>query len=390
MPGPAFLRDINEARVLRLLKEKGVLSRAELARYLGSTRSTTTLVSNELIKKGLIIPTGEVFVTQQTGRPGAALKLRAEGAFFLGVELGAKELHLVLIDLVGTIIYRETVPHRSTKPNVICQDLLDLVRRVWSRRLKNSDRLRGVGVAVSALLNNQGVIRKAPTLGWHDFNLKEELLSKFPLPAFAENDANAAALAELSFGGRAGYSDLCVIHLELGAGAGIISDRRLIRGHSGLAGEIGHFCLDPNKGRTDEELGPLETYLGRNHLLASYQRAGGKAKDLPGFLEDLKRNGSIARKTVESWGRWLALTISNLADFANPRLIVLVGPLAQLYPFVEKEVRQRLEERRFPTVEGLEITVSAFGRDCPALGGAALVFNSLFSVPDASFLDDLV
>ena len=389
MPGPAFLRDINEARVLRLLKEKGVLSRAELARYLGSTRSTTTLVSNELIKKGLIIPTGEAFVTQQTGRPGAALKLRPEGAFFLGVELGAKELHLVLINLIGTIVYTETVPHRSTKPNVICQDLLDLVLRVWSRRLKNSDRLRGVGVAVSALLNSQGVIRKAPTLGWHDFDLKEELLAKFSLPAFAENDANAAALAELSFGGRVGYSDLCVIHLDLGAGAGIISDRKLLRGYSGLAGEIGHFCFDPARGRPDEEFGPLESHLGRNHLLASYHRAGGKAKDLTGLVEDLKKNGSIGRKAVESWGRWLALTISNVADFVNPKLVVLAGPLSELYPFVEKEVRQRLEERKFPTVEGLEIAVSTFGRDCAALGGAALVFNGLFSVPDASFLDDL-
>jgi predicted NBD/HSP70 family sugar kinase len=389
MPGPTFLRDINEARVLRLLKEKGVLSRAELARYLGSTRSTATLVSNDLIKEGLIMSTGEVFVTRQTGRPGAALKLRPEGAFFLGVELGAKEIHLVLINLAGAIIYRETVAHRSTKPDVVCQDLLALVRRVWSKRLKNSDRLRGVGVAVSALLNNQGVIRKAPTLGWHDFDLKEGLLSKFPLPAFAENDANAAALAELSFAGRVGYSDLCVIHLDLGAGSGIISDRRLVRGYSGLAGEIGHLCVDPAKSRRDEELGPLETHLGRNQLLATYHRAGGKAKDLAGLLDDLKRNESIARKTVESWGRWLALTISNLADFANPKLIVLVGPLSELYPFVEKEVRQRLAERKFPTVEGLEIEVSALGRDCTALGGAALVFNSVFSVPDASFLDDL-
>ena len=389
MPGPTFLRDINQARVLRLLKEKGVLSRAELARYLGLTRSTVTLVSNELIKKELIAPTGEAFVTQNTGRPGAALKLAPEGAFFLGAELGANQVHLVLINLIGSIIHRETVPNRNSTPKVVCQDLVDLVRRVWSKRLKNSDRLRGVGVAVSALLNTQGVIRKAPTLGWHDVDLKKELLSKFPLPAFAENDANAAALAELSFGGRAGYSDLCVIHLDLGVGAGIISDRKLLRGWSGLAGEIGHLRLNPAKGQPDEELGPLETHLGRNHLLASYRRAGGKAKDLVGFLEDLKRNGSTAHKALETWGRWLALAISNLADITNPKLVVLAGPLSQLYPFVEKEVRQRLEERRFPTVEGLEIAVSAFGIDCAALGGAALVFNGLFSVPDASFLDDL-
>lgn len=389
MPRPAFLRDINQARVLRLLKEKGVLSRAEIARYLGLTRSTVTLVTGELIEKGLIAPTGEPFVTQLTGRPGAALKLNGEGAYFLGVEIGADEAHLLLIDLFGSIIHHQTIPHRSTRPEAVCRDLIDLVFRVWSERLKNSERLRGVGFAVSALVNSQGVIRKAPTLGWHDVDLKNELLVKLPLPAFAENDANAAALAELSFGGRAGYSDLCVLLLDSGVGAGIISERKLFRGYMGLAGEIGHLCLEPAKRHPDEEIGFLESRVGRNHLLASYRRAGGKAKDLAGLLEDLERNGSTARKAVETWAEWLALTISNLADIANPKLVVLAGPLSELYPFVEKRVRMRLEERKFPTVEDLEIEVSTFGRDSAALGGAALVFNGLFSVPDSSFLGDL-
>jgi predicted NBD/HSP70 family sugar kinase len=239
------------------------------------------------------------------------------------------------------------------------------------------------------LINRQGVIRKAPTLGWHDVDLKNELLLKLPLPAFAENDANAAALAELSFGGRIGYSDLCVLLMDLGVGAGIISERKLFRGYLGLAGEIGHLCLEPDKRQPDEEIGFLESWVGRNNLLASYRRAGGKGKDLAGFLKDLEANGSTARKSVETWAEWLALTISNLADIANPKLIVLAGPLSELYPFVERRVRQRLEERRFPTVEGLEIEVSTFGRDSAALGGAALVFNGLFSVPDSSFLGDL-
>jgi predicted NBD/HSP70 family sugar kinase len=389
MPGPTFLRDINQARVLRLLKEKGVLSRAEVARYLGLTRSTVTLVIGELIKKGLIAPTGEAFVTQVTGRPGAALKLNGEGAFFLGVEIGANEVHLLLINLFGSIIHRETVPHRSTRPEVVCQDLVNLVLRVWSKQLKTSDRLRGVGFAVSGLINTQGVIRKAPTLGWHDVDLKNELLVKLPLPAFAENDANAAALAELSFGGRVGYSDLCVLLLNFGVGAGIISERKLFRGYLGLAGEIGHLCLEPAKCHPDEEIGFLESCVGQNNLLASYRRAGGKAKDLAGFLEDLKENGSTARKAAETWAEWLALTISNLADIANPKLVVLAGPLSELYPFVERRVRKRLEERRFPTVEELEIEVSTFGRDSAALGGAALVFHGLFSVPDSTFLGDL-
>ncbi|HYY31715.1 MAG TPA: ROK family protein, partial [Chthoniobacterales bacterium] len=232
--------------------------------------------------------------------------------------------------------------------------------------------------------NKEGMIRKAPTLGWHNVDLKKELLAKLPLPALAKNDANAAALAELSFGARIGYSDLCVLFLNFGAGAGIISERKLFRGYSGLAGEIGHLGLSPTNHRRDEEIGSFERCLGRDNLLASYQSAGGKAKDLAGFLEDLKGNGVAARKVAKEWADWLALAISNLADIANPRLIVLAGPMSEIYPFVETGVRRQLADRRFPTVEELEIELSAFGEDCAALGGAALVFNELFGAPETS------
>lgn len=389
MPGSTFLRHINQARVLRLLKEQGTLSRAEVARYLGLTRSTVTLITAELIKEKLVAPTGGAFVTQSTGRPGAGLRLNPEGAYFLGAEIAADEIRLVLIDLAGSIIHRETTPHRVKDPEAICHDLVGLVDKAWSRQLKNSDRLRGVGVAVSALLDTQGIVRKAPTLGWHNFDLKNKLLAKFSLPAFAENDANAAALAELSFGGRAGYSDLCVLLLNYGVGAGIISARKIFRGYSGLAGEIGHLCFDPAKRQRDEELGVLESRLGRGSLVASYRDAGGKAEDLAGFLVDLTAGGTAAQTAAEVWAEWLALVISNLADVINPKLIVLAGPMSEIYPMVEQKVRRWLEERKFPTVEDLEIQVTSFGRDSAALGGAALVFNALFSVPDSSFLSDL-
>jgi predicted NBD/HSP70 family sugar kinase len=92
---------------------------------------------------------------------------------------------------------------------------------------------------------------------------------------------------------------------------------------------------------------------------------------------------------VKAWGEWLTLAIRNLADLFNPRLVVLAGALAELFPFVEEDVRRRLQERHFPTVEDLEITVSAFGADSSALGGAALVYDRIFSVPNVDFLEDL-
>ena len=136
-------------------------------------------------------------------------------------------------------------------------------------------------------------------------------------------------------------------------------------------------------------MGVLESRLGRGSLVAFYRDAGGKAEDLAGFLVDLTAGGTAAQTAAEVWAEWLALVISNLADVINPKLIVLAGPMSEIYPMVEQKVRRWLEERKFPTVEDLEIQVTSFGRDSAALGGAALVFNALFSVPDSSFLSDL-
>jgi predicted NBD/HSP70 family sugar kinase len=390
MATPSLIRHINQTRVLRLLKDRGNLSRAELARFLKLTRSTLTFVTGELVERGLVTEAGQSSVAQPTGRPGTPLKLNPDGAFFLGAELAAEHIHSVLINLEGSIIYRETAELASKKPESVSEELVRMVERIWSGQLRGSERLRGLGVSVSALVDAQGVIRIAPTFGWNHFDMKSALKSRLDLPVFVENDANGAALAELSFGRRVGQTDLCVLRLDVGVGAGMIFDRKLFRGSDGLAGEIGHLALNPTKLGQAEGWGFLETQLGRDGLLASYRRVGGAAKNLETFLRDLRKENPLAQKTVRAWGEWLTLAIRNLADLFNPQLVVLSGSLAELFPFVEEHVKTRLRQRCFPTVEKLEIEVSSFGKDSSALGGAALVYDEILSVPDSSFLEDLV
>lgn len=168
----------------------------------------------------------------------------------------------------------------------------------------------------------------------------------------------------------------------------MIFDRRIFRGSDGFAGEIGHLSLDPASNGQAEGMGFLETHLGRDALLASYGRVGGRVKDIEGFLRDLRKEIPSAQNVVKVWGEWLTLAIRNLADLFNPKRVILAGSLSELFSFVEEDVRRRLRERRFPTVGSLEIGLSSFGKDCSALGGAALVFDRIFSVPDSNFLKD--
>jgi predicted NBD/HSP70 family sugar kinase len=176
--------------------------------------------------------------------------------------------------------------------------------------------------------------------------------------------------------------------LGVGVGGGMVFDRRIFRGSDGFAGEVGHLSLLPASNGQAEGMGFLETHLGRDALLASYRRAGGRVNDIGGFLRHLRNKVPSAQKVVKVWGEWLTLAIRNLADLFNPKRVILAGPLADLFGFVEEDVRRRLRERRFPTVGNLEIGLSSFGKDCCAIGGAALVFDRIFSVPDSNFLKD--
>ena len=228
MATPRLIRHINQTRVLRLLKEEGTLSRAELARTLNLTRSTLTAVTDELMEMALVKEAGESFIT---GNRSAWHRLETEPrrSIFFGAEINVEHIHLVLINLEGSIIYRQTksVPFDQANSFV---EISSSWFRGWSIQLRGSDRLRGLGVTVSALVDTRGVIRSAPTFRWQHVDLKSAITSRLDLPISVENDANGAALAELSFGRRKGQSDLCLLFLDVGVGAGIIFDRKIFAG----------------------------------------------------------------------------------------------------------------------------------------------------------------
>jgi predicted NBD/HSP70 family sugar kinase len=386
MARPKLIRDINQSRALLLLKEHGTLSRAAFARALNLTRATVTSVAAELLEQGLVIETGETFVTEGTGRPGQGLKLNPEGAFFVGVAIEVGRLTAVVINLGGEIVFRDKV-ESSSDPAAVIHTAANLVREIVTKRLKKSPRIRGVGFTVPGMLSPEGLVRLAPLLNWRDVPLRKELARQIPLPIFIENDANAAALAELYFGSCTGARNLCLLILDVGVGAGTIVDRKIFRGGQGYAGEIGHLDLRLKSASLQEGRGFLESVLGRDGLLSRYQPAGKRIRDLKRLLELLRKGDAGARAMVNAWSDWLVLAIRSVADLYNPKLVILSGQLACLYDFVSSKVVDQLQARKFPTVDGLEVRVSSFGENSSAVGGAALVYDSLFTVPGVTFSD---
>jgi predicted NBD/HSP70 family sugar kinase len=380
MARPKLIRDLNQAGALLLLKEHQTLSRAAFARALSLTRKTVTSVTSELLDQGLLIETGETFVTEATGRPGQGLRLNPDGAFFLGVALDIEKLTAVVVNLCGEVIFEEDVYlENSSDTKAVISTAVMLVKRIVSKRFKNSPKVRGVGLAIPGMVSRDGVVRFAPQIKWREVSLRQILSKHISIPLFIENNANAAALAEVYFGKRTGASNLCVLMLNDGVGAGIIVDRKIFRGGQGYAGEIGHLDLRLEGVGLPEGTGYLESVLGRVGLLTGYGKPAKKIRSLKHFTNLLRQQDASAKAVVDIWSDWLVLAIRSIADLYNPSLVILSGQLSSLYEFVDSRVIMRLQSREFPTVDHLQVEVSSFGENICAVGGAALAYESLFS-----------
>jgi predicted NBD/HSP70 family sugar kinase len=372
------------------LKEHRTLSRAVFARALNLTRATVTHVTAELLEQGLVVETGENFVTEVTGRPGQGLRLNPEGAFFIGVAVEVERLTGVVVNLCGEIIHHNQFPlEDSLDASGIIGAAAKFVKEIVTKRLKDSTRVRGVGFTIPGMLSQDGVVRLAPLLKWREIRLREELAKRIAIPIFIENDANAAALAEVYFGESAGERNLCLLMLDVGVGAGTIVDRKIFRGGRGLAGEIGHLDLRLESAGLQEKRGFLESVLGRDAVLSGYKRGAKKIRDVKSLVQLLHKGDHGARANLDTWAAWLVLAIRSIADVYDPTLVILSGQLSCLYEFVSSKVESQLRAREFPTVERLQIKSSSFGEKSSAVGGAAVVYDSLFTVPGVTFLDSL-
>lgn len=383
---PAVLKQINTARLLELLRCHAPIARAELARLTGLTRSTVTVITADLIAQGLVQEGGELAPPQGSGRPGVGLRLKPDGAFFIGAAIESEHLTVVKLDLAAQIVARIQRPLTTAEPEIVLQQVVQLIHQIREMEPICDSRLRGIGLSIQGVLNLDGVVIRAPFLNWSGVDLRRYLQPHLNLPLFVDNDANAAALAEVYLGNAMQSSCLLYILINNGIGSGLIINNRVFRGAYGTAGEISALMSDPPGQDNAHECGHQ---VGKEDLLNRYRNQGGQANDLLELVEQLDAGEAIAHRVVQEWAETLSRGFISVANLLNPEQIVLGGPLAVLFPYVEETLTTYLRDRMprqgdrgFFSNPRARLTVSSFGEDASAVGGAVLAYQSLFQLPD--------
>src|SRR5688500_2886619 len=238
------IRDINRQFVLNYIRDREPISRADIARSTELQRSTVSTVVEELKDEGLIEEIGAGASTG--GRRPTLLRLRAAGATAVGVDITPSATTIATSDLVGRVLTRERFEN-SPRPDELAAQVIGRLREIAESGRHGA--IAGVGVSLPGLVDTvNGRAIYIPYFRWRDWPIGDEIERATGLKARVDNDANAAALAELWFG-RPEVSearDFIIALVAEGIGAGIVFDGQVYRGERGAAGEFGHMIVAQN------------------------------------------------------------------------------------------------------------------------------------------------
>lgn len=387
-----LIRDINQSLLLNLIQAGGPISRADLARRSGLSPATVSGITSILVKDGLI--TEQTVGDSRGGRPPIMLALNPDAGYVVGVKLTEDNVVTALTDLNAQVRQRLTLPlGRVDTPEAAVEALGQAVAQLLRTSGVNRAKLRGVGVGLAGIIDAAGgVLRYSPIFDWHNVPIRQMLHKRLRVPIYIDNDVNTLTMAEKWFGAGRGVSDFLVITVGRGIGMGIVVRDQFYRGSNGGGGEFGHIVLDPNGPLCDcGKRGCLEALASDPALVRDAQYAieagqlGGLTDHTPtieGLIEAAQRGDAGARHIFAEAGRRLGMSIANLINILNPRLIVISGEGVRNGELMFGPMREWIQKLAVPDLlADVEIRIEPLGDDAWARGAASLVLHELFKPP---------
>ena len=269
-----------------------------------------------------------------------------------GIDVGGTKIAGAVVDVDGTVV----AEHRVVSPAADANAVEDAIARLVLDLAADHD-LTGVGIGAAGYIDaDRARVMFAPNIAWRDEDLRKEIQARVDLPVVVENDANAAAWGEFTFGAAADVDDMLMVTVGTGVGGGIVSDGLLFRGAFGAAAEIGHLRVVP-QGRLCGcgNLGCLEQYASGSALVretralaqtpeaaALLARAGGDAAaiDGPMITAAAAEGDDFAVARVGELARWLGEAIASLCAVLDPGAVVIGGGVSEAGELLLEPLRE--------------------------------------------------
>ncbi|MDT5261978.1 MAG: hypothetical protein QOC61_982 [Acidobacteriota bacterium] len=388
-------REINRRIALNLIREHQPISRADLARRMSVTRGVASMLVQELIAQGVIYEgaTGEV----ARGRKPTFLHIRTQDRLVVAVDVRFSNTYLMLSDFSGRQLALESYDTVFAIPQFV-KDLATRVRRMLKTQGAEGN-CEGIGVAVPGMVDHRtGRILNAPTLGWRDVDIRDQLVAATGLPVQVENSGRACSLAHLwlEHDKAAATQSFVYISVSDGVGIGVVVGGELMRGHDHIAGEFGHMPLSLDGPRCMcgmtgcweayiSNLATLSRYFGWNLSKLSpkaLHEAGRGSFTVPDLVARARGGDVKANAAIQSTARFLGLGLATIVNVINPDCIYLAGEITTAWDLIEDTAREALSERALTSSAARTPVRVAAAQEHPRLrGAAALIAAPTFAAP---------
>jgi glucokinase len=312
-----------------------------------------------------------------------------EKPYAIGIDIGGTNTVFGIVDKRGHIINQGSIKTAAYKEiNEYVENLAAGVQGIIDQ-VGGSGNIKGIGVGAPNGNYFTGCIEFAPNLPWKGvIPLAQMLTDKLNVPVALTNDANAAAIGEMTYGAARGMKDFIVITLGTGVGSGIVVNGQLVYGHDGFAGELGHTTII-REGRICGcgKKGCLETYSSATGVARTAREFIETRKD-PSLLRELKpeditskdvydaaaQGDKLAQEIFEYTGRLLGESFADFVAFSSPEAIILFGGLTKSGKFIFDPVRKHMEENLLPIFRNkIKLLMSELKEsDAAVLGASAL------------------
>ncbi len=387
----------NKRVLLKLINQRGQISRSELSKATKLTPPSITRIVDELVYKDNLAEyngTG----SSNGGRPAMMVKFKNENNNIIGVDLGATYIRGGLVDLNAKFISEIQVPTEIEKGfNSIIEKVINVIKKLESRKEENA-KIWGIGIGVAGLVDRKtGIIEVSPDFGWKNINLRKELEDKLDLPFFYDNSTRLMALGELKLGAKPNLKNFAMINMGYGIASGLVIEGKLAKGHAGFAGEFGHISVDTGSnvrckcgmlgclealasGHRIAALGKQEVANNNSIILSNLCNGNPNLITAELVAKAAKMGDETCLRIYNEVIEYFCKGIGNIANLLNPEAVYLGGGISLNGQFIFDLVQSKKSKYMLHTNANMPILPSTFGEQATTIGAVSLVLERIMNL----------
>ncbi|WBU36920.1 ROK family transcriptional regulator [Homoserinibacter sp. YIM 151385] len=369
------LRQLNRDRIVGALAANGPLTQADLSRRTGLSAATVSNIVRLMIEDGA----AAAEQITSSGRRAAAIRLLSDGEVVVGIDFGRRHARVVVVNPGYEVLGEAAIELPLGYPAMEGVDAAARVLRelLAHEHLENATVL-GIGLGIPGPIDRRTstVVQGTILPEWLGVT-REDLEIRLGHPVLLDNDANLGALAEVTWGAHSAVDNLLFVKIGSGIGSGLIIDGRPYYGHTGVTGEIGHMAID-DYGAVCHcgNRGCLETVASTTVMMGLLSRSSPGLVTTGDIVQRALEGDAGTLRVLDDAGAAIGKALGSVANFVNPAVIVIGGPLADVGPVITEPIARSMRRHAIPLVgEATIVTTSSLGARAEALGGASLALR---------------